>query len=52
MSAHLRVLLNLKELVCVCVCVCACVCMCVCACALSHSVMSNSLQPHRLIQPA
>ena len=38
--------------VCVCVCVRACVCMCVCACALSHSVMSNSLQPHRLIQPA
>ena len=33
--------------VCVCVCVCVCVYVCVCVCV-SHSVMSESLQPHRL----
>ena len=38
-----------------CLCVCVCVCVCVCARAhvnvcvrVSHSVMSDSLQPHRL----
>ena len=25
-----------------------CVCVCVCVCVLSHSVMSDSLQPHGL----
>ena len=28
---------------CVCVCVCVCTCLCV-----SHSVVSDSLQPHRM----
>ena len=34
--------------VCVCVCVCMCVYVCVCMYVLSHSVVSNSLQPHEL----
>ena len=33
---------------CVCVCVCVCVCSHSCTRALSHSVVSNSLQPHGL----
>ena len=33
---------------CVCVCLCVCMYVCVCVCVCARSVMSNSLQPHRL----
>ena len=32
----------------VCVCVCVCVCVSVSVCVYTHSVMSDSLQPHGL----